>query len=70
MTQVQGVQGGHKAVIRDARQVQGVQSGKWFTKSNRHKSFNKEIKILTILEGIHLCGNRFDLNWSYYCWLI
>ena len=34
------------------------------------RKVKKDIKILTILQVIHLCGNRFDFNLSYFCWLI
>ena len=34
------------------------------------RKVKKDIKVLTILQVIHLCGNRFDFNLSYFCWLI
>ena len=34
------------------------------------RKVKKDIKILTILQVIHLCGNKFDFNLSYFCWLV
>ena len=71
MRQVQGVQGSHKASTRDAfsEMVQETVEGTVWGKVIDRK-VKKDIKILTILQVIHLCGNRFDFNLSYFCWLV
>ena len=63
------MQGSHKASTRDAEMVQETVKGTVWGKVIDRK-VKKDIKILTILQVIHLCGNRFDFNLSYFCWLV
>ena len=69
MRQVQGVQGSHNASTRDVEMVQETVKGTVWGKVIDRK-VKKDIKILTILQVIHLFGNRLDFNLSYFCWLI